>query len=285
MRTFLEVNRTRHFGKAGEHLHITQAAVSARIKLLESHLGETVFIRRYKDLQLTPEGNRLVRHAELLMAGWRKARQEVAVGGSFQQLTAGGSLRLWDVALQDWFHALRKRKPDMGIIAESLAPDQLTRRLLDGHLDIIFMLDPPQLETLQIVEVAAIDLIMVTDTPGIPVESALEGDYLMVDWGITHGLEHRRLFPDAPEPRIRVSQAKMALEHILALGGSAYLPVRMVGDYLAKDKLSVVTGAPVLQRHAYAVFPVRSEKLDLIREVLGYFEYSVSIPPSLLQDT
>ena len=31
LRTFLEVNRTRHFGEAAEALHLTQAAMSARI--------------------------------------------------------------------------------------------------------------------------------------------------------------------------------------------------------------------------------------------------------------
>ncbi|WP_082881977.1 LysR family transcriptional regulator [Oleiphilus sp. HI0043] len=34
LRTFLEVKNTRHFGKAAEHLYLTQAAVSARIKQL-----------------------------------------------------------------------------------------------------------------------------------------------------------------------------------------------------------------------------------------------------------
>jgi len=32
LKTFLEVNRTRHFGKAAEHLFLTQSAVSARIR-------------------------------------------------------------------------------------------------------------------------------------------------------------------------------------------------------------------------------------------------------------
>ena len=35
LKTFLEVARVRHFGKASESLFITQSAVSARIRLLE----------------------------------------------------------------------------------------------------------------------------------------------------------------------------------------------------------------------------------------------------------
>ncbi|MDX1735311.1 MAG: LysR family transcriptional regulator [Halioglobus sp.] len=281
LRTFLEVNRTRHFGHAGDNLHITQAAVSARIKQLELLLGVPLFVRRYKDLQLTPEGHRLVRHADMQLAGWRKARQEVLIGGK-SQLTLGGSLRLWDVALQDWFHTLRTQRPDLGLIVESLPPDVLTRKLLDGHLDVIFLLEPPQLENLQVKEVALIELVLVARDADVTPEEALAGDYLMVDWGMAQGLQHRRLFPDAPEPQIRVSQAKMALEHILAVGGSAYLPVRMVAPFLESGSLHVVPGAPSIDRRAHAVFPLRSEKIELIEQVLDLCEYTVELDPGLM---
>ncbi|KKK52296.1 hypothetical protein LCGC14_3106360, partial [marine sediment metagenome] len=39
LKTFVEVVRTRHFGKAAENLYITQSAVSFRIRQLEQGLG------------------------------------------------------------------------------------------------------------------------------------------------------------------------------------------------------------------------------------------------------
>lgn len=72
--------------------------------------------------------------------------------------------------------------------------------------------------------------------------------------------------PDAPEPKIRLSQAKMALEHLLAIGGSAHLPMRMVANYVEARSLHLVMKAPVIKRHAYAVSPLRSEKIELISE-------------------
>ncbi len=284
LRTFLEVKRARHFGQAAKVLHLTQAAVSARIKLLETKLDVKLFIRRHHDLQLTPEGNRLVRHADIMLAGWRKARQEVTLGGAQQQLTLGGSLRLWDVALQDWLHTLRRNMPDLAIIADVHAPDLLNRRMLDGHMDVAFMLEPPPLELMQIEEVALIRLLMVSARPGLTAEQALAGDYIMVDWGLAHALQHSRLFADAPEPQLRVAQAKIALAHMLALGGSAYLPARMVADDLQAGRLFLVADAPSIKRYAHAVFPLRSEKLELIKTVLNYFEYVVPIDPETLPE-
>lgn len=136
------------------------------------------------------------------------------------------------------------------------------------------MLEPPQLEVLQIVEVARVVLTLVSSTPGIDADGALHGDYLMVDWGLAHALQHRRLFPDAPEPQLRVGQAKMALAYLLDLGGSAYLPLRMVQDDVNAERLHVVHDAPEIERHAYAVYPVRSVRESIVRETLLLFEQS-----------
>jgi len=282
LRTFLEVNRTRHFGEAADALNLTQAAVSARIKQLESILGVRLFDRLRRDIRLTPEGNRLQRHANLLIAEWRKARQDVAMGGAMQQISIGGSLRLWDVVLQDWFHRLRRNLPELAIIAESHSPEVLTRRLLDGVIDLGFMLEPAQLDVLQIEEVAAIELVMVGNQPDTPAEEALAADYLMVDWGLAHALDHRRMFPDAPEPRIRVSHAKMAFAHLLELGGFAFLPVPLVAESLKSGDLYLVADAPTIRRHVYAVFPLRSAKSRLIKQVLQLFASEI---PFTLADT
>ncbi len=271
LRTFLEVSHARSFGRAAEALNVTPAAVSARIKQLEGHVGTRVFDRMPRDIRLTPAGTRLVRYADLLISEWRKGRQDVSAGGADSQLAVGGSLRLWDVLLQDWLHALGRARPELALIAESHTPEVLTRRLLDGALDVAFMLEPAQLEVLQIVEVALIRLTLVSTRDGLDPEAALAGDYLMVDWGLAHALQHRRLYPDAPEPRIRVGQAKMALAYMLELGGSAYLPERMVAQELGTGVLHRVPGAPDIERHAYAVYPLRSSREEVIQETLRLF--------------
>ena len=64
----------------------------------------------------------------------------------------------------------------------------------------------------------------------------------------------------------------MALEYISTLGGSAYLPRRMVQKELEFGLLFEVRDAPVFERDAYATFPVRSPRPDLIERSLGLFK-------------
>lgn len=269
LRTFLELNRTRHFGRTAEALFLTQAAVSSRLKSLETQLGVTLFERSRREMRLTPEGSRLIRHSEKLIAAWRAARQDVALAGASEQLVIGGSLRLWDVLLQRWLHDLRRTFTRLAIIAESQSPDDLTRKLIDGTLDVAIMLEPAQLDIMQIREIAKIDFMLVSSHAGLDIETALKQDYIYVDWGLSFALDHRRAFPDAPQSMTRVSHAKMALEYITSLGGSAYLPRRMVSRELELGLLHDIPGAPLFARQAYATFPVRSSRLELIETSLS----------------
>ena len=78
LRTFLELNRVRHFGRAASTLGLTQAAISSRLKTLESSLGVSLFIRSNRDMRLTPEGHRLIHRAERLIAGRGKLDFQIA---------------------------------------------------------------------------------------------------------------------------------------------------------------------------------------------------------------
>ncbi len=271
LRTFLEVGRTRHFGQAAEAMFLTQAAVSARIKALETMLGVRLFIRDRRDIKLTPEGNRLVSRADRLISEWRKMRQEITAGGARRQLSVGGGLRLWDVILQNWLVRVRRDQPALALIAEMHRPELLTRKLLDGVLDLGFMLEPPQLEVLNLRDIGGLSLRLVSSRADSTPETALGDGYLMVDWGLAHALQHRRLFPDAPEPQTRLGSAGLALHYLLELGGSAYLPNSMVQQQVEAGRLFWVEDAPRIDHRIQAVYPVRSGRLELIDTVLGYF--------------
>lgn len=269
LRTFLELNRTRHFGRSAEALHVTQAAVSSRLKSLEEQLGVRLFDRNRREMRITAAGSRLIRHAERQIAGWRAARQDVALAEASEQIVIGGSLRLWDVFLQRWLHDLRRKYPEMAIIAESQSPDVLTRRLIDGTLDVAIMLEPAQLEIMHVREVATLEFACVSSHEGLDIEDAFGPDYVFVDWGLTFGLDHRRSFPDAPESMTRVSHPKMALEYINSIGGTAYLPRRMVAKDLEFGLLHNVIGAPTFKRQAYATYSVRSSRQESIERSLA----------------
>ena len=60
LRVFEAAARHMSFTKAGEELGMTQTAVSYQIRLLEENIGELLFLRRTRQIELTPIGERML---------------------------------------------------------------------------------------------------------------------------------------------------------------------------------------------------------------------------------
>jgi DNA-binding transcriptional LysR family regulator len=138
-------------------------------------------------------------------------------------------------------------------------------------MDLGFLFDAPQLPELMVAETIPVPLIMVASEPGLTAEKALDRGYVMVDWGISFAISHARYFPDMATPRLRVGQGRMAKALLLARGGVAYLAEPMVRQQLMDKQLFRVSGAPVIERIAYGVYPLRGGRRDVIEKTLSYF--------------
>ncbi len=77
LKTFLEVQKTRHFGKAADNLYLTQSAVSFRIRQLEQGLGTSLFYRSRNNIQLTAAGEALLPHAIAVIQALSNARLQI----------------------------------------------------------------------------------------------------------------------------------------------------------------------------------------------------------------
>jgi len=270
LRTFLAVVRTRHFGKAAEELCVTQSAVSARIRQLEKALGTRLFSRVRNNIQLTPEGRQLQKHAETIVHAWARARQEAGLREEFTGgLVIGVMWDIWETLLADSLQRIREVLPETALQIETGARDLLIRRLMDGIIDLALLFEPPQVPDLEIRERGIISLVLATTQPNLTVEQAFDAGYIMVDWGAVFALEHARLFPDMPSPVLRMNHGVMARRYLEQAQGSAYLPEQMLAAGNDSELLYRANQAPVIERPVFAVYRSGSDRSDLIRQTLA----------------
>jgi len=76
--TFREVARRRSFSDAARALSLTQPAVSQQIRALETQLGERLIERRRGVFELTPTGELLLAHAEVVSERLQLAETQIA---------------------------------------------------------------------------------------------------------------------------------------------------------------------------------------------------------------
>jgi DNA-binding transcriptional LysR family regulator len=272
LKTFLELTRTRHFGRTAENLYLTQSAVSARVRQLEDTLGAQLFTRTRNDIQLTPVGSRLVKYAESILNTWNRAQQDAALKAEDKEsLAIGGMFTLWDVVLQNWLHRLYRQFPRVALQAETASQDVLVRKLLDGALDLAFMWEPPQMAELQAEEIGSIHLVMVSTEAGLSARDAVSRNYVVADWGTAFAIAHARHFPDIPPPAIRVALGRMSLAFLLGCGGNGYLAEPMAREHLESGRLHRVADAPVIDRAFFAVYlhAAAEPRRKLIGDVLA----------------
>src|SRR3981189_2798071 len=85
--SFAVLAETLHFGRAAARLHVSQPALSKRIRRLEERIGGPLLVRRYRDVRLTEAGRLLAgrgRHllnesAATVALSQRAARGEAGV--------------------------------------------------------------------------------------------------------------------------------------------------------------------------------------------------------------
>ena len=274
LKTFLEVSRTLHFRIASENLFITQSAVSARIKLLEDDLGVLLFDRSQKHLKLMPEGNRLIKHANELLFMWQKTKQDVGIADSdAHQLVIGSMMSIWDIVLQDWLKKIHRNYEDVSLLTNTYTQAELRKSVLSRVIDLAFLFEPPFVEDLITEKVATVPLHLVTTDPeDITGEQSLE-NYIMVDYGEAVNAQHLRKFQHAPPARHYMSQPRIALNFLLDAGGCAYLPRQMTFEYIKNNQLFVVEEAPIYSREIFAVYLAKSQKKEIIENVIQLFPY------------
>ncbi len=255
LRTFLEVGRVGHFGKAATGLCVTQAAVSARIRALEETLGVPLFVRSRNNIHMTPAGLRLKVHAETVCSAWTRAMQETALQPDYSAgLAIGAMWDLWDIFLHDWLVSVRRELPDIALQVEAGNADALIGKLTDGALDVVFVFEPPRVSELEIEQVAGIRLVLLSTQVGQTTGEALGPGYILVDWGTGFSRRHARYFPDMPAAPLRMSLGTLAMRHLLQADGSAYLAEQILQTEAGRKRLFRVEDAPVIERKAYAVY-------------------------------
>lgn len=136
--TFVMLARISSVRRVAEHLNATPGAISMRLRSLEEELGVTLFDYDHKTMRITPDGARLLRHAESVLEATRAiqaaAASGSAIGGRIRVGVLETAVHTW---LPDFMKAMRTQLPQVEVdLTVDLTVD-LADQLMRGTLDFI----------------------------------------------------------------------------------------------------------------------------------------------------
>lgn len=260
--TFLAVATCGGFHSAAKALHVSQPAVSARIRMLEDSLGATLFVRSKTHVTLSPAGKALRPHAESLLRALSLARQAVheqqPSTSGILSISAGLSISTY--LLPDILKKYRATNPKVMVSVRSGNSMQVLKMVIDGEVDLGLArsLHHPEVET----ESLRDDPLMLIAHPRHPATRKRkikleEAESLPLifydrgssDWTLTNGLFRRAgLLPNVV---LEVEGIETCKRMILRQLGVGFLPQLAVTRELQNGKLRSIqiTDAEPLHRN------------------------------------
>lgn len=170
LRYFLEIAREENMTRASERLHVSQPTLSKQMKDLEEELGKKLFRRGSASIHLTDEGMLLRKRAEDILAMVDKTTDEFR---ALDEITGGdvyiGCAESYQVRyLAEIIHRFRERYPLLKYHILSGDTAQVAERLDRGLLDFAVIVEPPNLQKYNYIELPVADrwgVVMRKDCP------------------------------------------------------------------------------------------------------------------------
>ena len=146
LRLFLHLSRSLHFGRTSQECHISASALSRSIQRLEQDVGEQLFDRDNRSVELTRAGARFARFAADTLAEWE--RVSVELSAPTERLQGQISIFATVTACQSFLPELlsrfRQAYPDIRIRLETGYAADALAMLENNSVDITVAALPPK---------------------------------------------------------------------------------------------------------------------------------------------
>ena len=244
LKAFLESVICGSFAEASSNLNLSESAVSARIKVLESALGNRLFSRSKHGVVLNDTGKAFLPFAETAVGAWQQGKEAVGAATQGKSCVAIGIQQdLWEIFAAEWFAALKQNQPDIQLNVTCDYTDVLCQRVAQNLLDIAVVFKPKRIRGVVLEPLTRLSLVLVSNCD-IEWSDQLPTGYCYVNWGEDFAIWHDDVFHNSQTAAFSLSVSGMALSSLKKNGGAAYLLENSVSQLVEAGQVFVIEQAP-----------------------------------------
>jgi DNA-binding transcriptional LysR family regulator len=263
--TFRAVARERSFTRAAHALSLSQPSVSNQVAALEREVGVRLLVREPGGLRLTPEGESLLEHADVIAERLRLADTQLAAAalGYRERLRVGAFPTALAVLVPAAIERVRQDHPATKVVVDEGGED-LAARVGGGelHLAIAFQdsalarVEPPGLERRDLLH----ERFMVALAREHPLAERAQvalADLSGDDWtaAMPDGLIVSACRAAGFEPNlVSLTRDQLAIRSLVARGLAVTLVPQLLADAFSDLALRPIAG-PGPTRDVYALLP------------------------------
>lgn len=137
LRNFLKVAELRNFTHAAEAVNLSQSALSRSIARLEHELGQPLFQRQARSVELTDAGTLLKNRAEQILGLVDDVKAEICDDGETGRLRIGAIPTIAPYFLPGCLKGFQKRHSRAQVIVQEETTELLLKKLHEGTVDLL----------------------------------------------------------------------------------------------------------------------------------------------------
>jgi len=162
LRLFIHIGESPSLTQGARRAFLSPAAASARIKALEGQLGTRLLYRDSRGVELTPAGQKLLRHARLIMSQVDYLKAEFTHFG----IDSAGHIRIFANTtavtefLPEVLAGFLAKRPGVTVDLQERLSRDIVRGVLDGSTDMGIIAGPVEATGLQVIHFSTDRLVL-----------------------------------------------------------------------------------------------------------------------------
>lgn len=268
LRTFIEVSHTKHFGHAAEKLFLTQSAVSARIRLLENQIGCSLFLRNSREVQLSPQGEKFIQHAKVMLDTWSRAQAELSKHPIEEnKLAISSHAYLWHWPFADRLAAINAHWH-----TKTLSISQGLRELDDKQTDVLLTFKCSPINGFSQLTLGTLRLVLCADKQQLQQHALADFSYLAQNYGAAFEQVSLRHLRQKPPLYGLCDNPMLALATLRAQPVFTYLPEKMLSTHTQLQILEQ-NKAPIIKQPLVAIYASNSPHKLRLQALLSALKF------------
>ncbi|MEB3766535.1 LysR family transcriptional regulator [Acinetobacter sp. MD2] len=159
IRSFITVAELKSITAAAHKLNYLQSNMTAKIKKIENHYKKQLFIRKPKGVDLTESGMQLYTQYKKMMFMWEETENKIEQQTNI--LRFGTNTSLGGMRFYTPFQQLYSTYPDFSVTIKTGTTGYIEDEILNGRLDIGYVLGYPTQKNLQYIQKAEDELVII----------------------------------------------------------------------------------------------------------------------------
>nr|WP_255723486.1 LysR family transcriptional regulator [Sporosarcina sp. ACRSL] len=264
MKTFVSLAKSRNFTRTSEEMNVVQSTITARIKLLEEEVGEKLFIRKTRHVEITDEGKTFLVYVQQALEVLSEGIKTTMIQSKFDtSLVVGGMNSLWDIQIFDQIHQYQSNNPKTALRLITGHSEDVIEKIRYGLIDVGFVYNAPQSPQFNVytVRTEAIHLVgashIVNEIKSLQLNHLKELPFIHYNWGTEFSNWFEQEIGKHETMRYRVDHSGVALRLLLKGEGIGFMLESIIKNDEENGLLAripFITKTKIPTQNVYMVF-------------------------------